>query len=489
MSKRAAPLYVLVICVCALLSSCKTDDPLIDSAGSGYPADIGKIMLTTCAVSGCHNTQSKNAAAGLDLSTWSKMFEGDRSGNNPTIPFSHGFSTTFLFSNTFADLGINTIRPTMPINANALSRDNMLKLRNWIDAGAPDRLGFVKFSDNAQRKKYYVVNQGCDVVTVFDEASLLPMRYIPVGTSSPHDSPHMIRVSPDGQYWYVSFLAYPYLQRYRTSDDSYAGQVFIGYDSYNTFTISSDSKTAYAVGYGAGNIATANLTTLTADTLRVGISSLHGSRLSPGDAALYVTATYGNYIVKFQDPTNLYSDTLITLDGSNHVNATKNMNPHDLVFAPDGKTYFVTCQGSDQVAMMDARTDKFIRLIQVGNKPQELSISASRNVLFVSCMEDSTASFSNAYTRGSVYAIDLTTYATTAINVGFQPHGLAVDDANGLVYVANRNVSLSGLAPHHTTSCGGRNGFLTYIDMNTMQILPGRKTELASDPYSVAIRP
>jgi hypothetical protein len=45
----------------------------------------------------------------------------------------------------------------------------------------------------------------------------------------------------------------------------------------------------------------------------------------------------------------------------------------------------------------------------------------------------------------------------------------------------------SGPAPHHTGNCG-RNGFVNYFDLNSMQLLD-KKTEVASDPYSVSIRP
>jgi hypothetical protein len=79
--------------------------------------------------------------------------------------------------------------------------------------------------------------------------------------------------------------------------------------------------------------------------------------------------------------------------------------------------------------------------------------------------------------------------AVKDINVGYQPHGLAVDEVKKQVYVANRNTpSGGGPAPHHTSSCGGRNGYLPIIDMNTLNLVPGFKMELSVDPYSVNVR-
>ena len=76
----------------------------------------------------------------------------------------------------------------------------------------------------------------------------------------------------------------------------------------------------------------------------------------------------------------------------------------------------------------------------------------------------------------------------TLIYAGYQPHGLDIDDSKGLCYVANRNRSTAGPAPHHTSSCAGRNGYLTIIDLATLMLLPDYKTELSVDPYAVAVR-
>ena len=139
----------------------------------------------------------------------------------------------------------------MPLNKNALTRAEVQTIKDWIDNGAPDIDGNIKWSDNPNRKKYYVLNQGCDVVTVFDAVTQLPMRYINVGNQpNAPESPHMIKVSPDGQYWYVVFVANNILQKYRTSDDSFVGEVSLGaYQSWNTITISDDSKRAYCISW------------------------------------------------------------------------------------------------------------------------------------------------------------------------------------------------------------------------------------------------
>jgi DNA-binding beta-propeller fold protein YncE len=479
-----------ILASAVVFQTCRQDDPVIENAG--YPNAIGKIMETKCAVAGCHNAQSAGATSGLDLTNWNTMFLGDRTGNSVTIPFSHQFSTTFLFTNTYTDLGVSTIRPTMPVNNTPLTRNEEIILRDWIDEGAPDRNGFVKFSDNPNRKKFYVINQGCDVVTVFDEASLLPMRYIHIGTDPSHDAPHEVKVSPDGQYWYVCFLGYPYLQKYRTSDDSYAGQVYLGYDSYNTFTITNDSKKAFIAGFNAGLLDEIDLTTMTTmDTLNIGQTYMHSVQLNPANNALYITVSNGNYILKLTPAISSFgSYTTVELDGTQIPSSAPahRMDPHDMIFSPDGSKYFVTCQTSNEVIIMKASNDSLLKRIQLPpfSKPQDLSVSSTTNLLFVTCSED-TITFPGI--RGSVFPVDMgSNQLLTPINVGFQPHGISVDDEKGFVYVANRNINPNGPAPHHTTDCGGRNGYLTFIDLGTLKLLPGRKVELASDPYSISIK-
>src|SRR5690606_23585203 len=121
----------------------------------------------------------------------------------------------------------------------------------------------------------------------------------------------------------------------------------------------------------------------------------------------------------------------------------------------------------------------------VGTFPQEMGVSKKRPYLFVSCMED-LSTFPGS--RGSGYVIDYsdTDYRVVAkIYTGHQPHGIAVDDEHDRVYITNRNVSGDGPAPHHSSLCGGRNGYITAIDMKTLKLVPGFKTEVSVDPYGM----
>jgi DNA-binding beta-propeller fold protein YncE len=487
-SKRFIHFFLLAICCSLFLQTCKVDPPIIDLEGSAYPDEVGKILLTKCAVKGCHNDKSKDGAAGLSLQTWERLFEGTRNGT-AVMPFTHTQSTLFMFTNTYDDLGIKSI-PTMPIAADPLSKDEVLLLRDWIAAGAPDKNGYVKFSENSERKKIYVTNQGCDAVTVFDAASGLPMRYISIGHGPLNESPHMIRVAPDGKHWYVCFLSGEYFQKYRTSDDSFVGEIQIGFGGWNTFAITKDSKYAFAADLSGGAILYLDIENLTIKKKYSGSGlflSPHGTALNKDDKFLYATAQYGNYIYKINITNPLIPDIIEkTLDGSSQIITAPNViDPHEIAFSPDYSKYFVTCQYTNEVRVFKASNDSLIAKIPTGTKPQEMSFSQTSPYLFVTCTED-TVTFPGK--RGSVAIINYETNTLVkSVFTSWQPHGIAVDDDKKLVYVANRNASLSGPAPHHSSDCGGRNGNVSYIDLLTLTVVP-QKTEVSVDPYSIAYR-
>ena len=478
--------FCLLIFVCCFLITCRKDKGKL---GNGYPEEISKIFVDKCASAGCHNSKSASAAAGINLETWDDMFKGGN-GGACCIPYSHEYSTIFLYTNTDPVKGPMN-EPVMPLNRPALSDAEMKTLTDWIDAGAPNSDGKIMWADNPNRKKFYVTNQGCDVVTVFDAATLLQMRYVPIGiiNGGAAESPHMIKLSPDEKYWYVAFLGSSAFQKFQTSDDSHVADAIIGNGSWNTFAVSCDSKRAYVADWGAsGTIVPVTLSTMTPLSSWFGISSMpHGTSISPGDT-VYIACSTGNYISKVpvSDPTN---QTDISIDQPAPVFAgTNNFEPHDIAWSPDSSMYFVACDSAKSVRVLRRSDDVQIASIQTGLYPVEMSLSNNPNTpyLFVTCMYDPpTAQYPY---RGSISVINYNTLQwitdIKGVNIA-EPHGIGVDDARGLVYVANRN--LSGPLPHHSTSCSGRIGFMSFIDINTLTVLP-KKIETAVDPYSVAVR-
>jgi len=486
MKKTAVFLLML-----ALFSACRKDPAVVDVAGSGYPVEVGNIVLSRCATDGCHNTLTRSA--GLDLSTWKSLFEGASNGA-AVIPFASQQSSMFQFCNTFPTLGITAI-PTMPVNGNTLDQKEVLLLKSWIDKGAPDSKGNIAFAENPGRSKYYVCNQGCDLITVFDAESGLPMRSISCGVSASIESPHQIKVSPDGKYYYVIFTGGSALQKFSASDDKPIGTAELGFSNWNTLSISPDGSLAVCVDWSSfGQVVVVNL-----NTMQVAIrypQNLfvfpHGSCISPDNQYLLVTSQIGNYIyrIPIAAPHSLTNPNLDDITFSLNGNAPENihgLDPHEIIYSADGSLFFVSCQGSNEIRVFHASTFAPAGVIHTPMFPQEMSITKDGNTLVFSCPEDT---LSTQGKRGSVSLVHIPTLSVTkTLYTGHQPHGIAIDERKKWVVVANRNFSSGGPAPHHVSVCGGKNGNVTFIDLQTQQMVEGKKTEVSVDPYFVSVRP
>jgi YVTN family beta-propeller protein len=447
-----------------------------------YPEAVANI-INKCSTSGCHNSKSKDAAAGLNLETWNDLFKGGR-GGAVVIPYRPDYSTLMFYVNSYSQFGTIQLSPRMPVDGEALNADEVKVLYDWIRAGAPNSKNEIKFADNPQRKKFYAANQGCDVVAVFDAASMLAMRYVDVGETRGTEAPHMLRVSPDNQFWCTCFITGGLFMKYSCATNSLVGKSNLGFGAWNTFAITSDSKRAYAVDWSSpGKIAEIDLTAMTR-TIYPGYNYPHGSALSDDDKTLYVTSQQGNYLYKF-DVTDMSNPKQVVLEKEAVASDFPAMDAHDIIFSPDRSRYFVTCQGSNDVRVIQTSNDSLIAIIPTGLLPQEMTISASVPYLFVSCMEDTT---SGALQLSSICVINYKSNTIVkTIYAGYQSHGLAIDEENKRVYVSNRNIFSTGPAPHHQGICAGRNGYITAIDLNTLKMIEGFKAEVSIDPYSLGI--
>lgn len=481
--------YTLVLLVAAFFS-CTKDSGKVNRGN--YPDDVGTIITTKCATAGCHNSKSYSAAGGYNLESWESMFSGASSGS-PVIPFNSRFSSLCYYINTYADLGLQNT-PTMPLNGQPLSHEEVTVIKNWIDAGAPDVNGNVKWADNPKRKKLYAVNQGCDVVTVFDSETQLPIRFIQVGTKASGNTPHQLRISPDGNYWYVIFVNNNIMQKYSCVDDRLIGNIPLsplaagtGIDDaqdWNTFVISKDGKRAYCVSWTAsGKVVAVDLEKMKLLHYLGGQIFPHGIVLSESEDKMYVGGQGGNYLTEID--TGFTFTNLLPLENNVAPNNLGTVEPHDIILSPDGKNLVVTCQKSNDLRIYNLLSGSVTNIIPTGYYPQEVIYSKLTDQYFVSCTEDTT-SFPG--THGTIMRINANGYGNSRIACGFQPHGIAIDENKKLLYVLSRNVISDGPAPHHTSQCAGRNGFVSYIDLATFKVLP-KRYELSVDPYFIYARP
>jgi YVTN family beta-propeller protein len=508
--------FIIILSIFVVAFACTKDQSAI--VYGNYPKEVGKLIVTKCANPGCHDNTSYQAAGNLNLSTWEKLFEGSPSGS-VVIAGRADVSSLCYFINyenngEKLDPSLPSVKPYMPYNGNALTLGEYNAIKNWINAGALNSQGEKRFNNANVTQKYYITNQGCDEVCVMDAKTSLPMRYIKVGVSASPELPHTIKVSPDGKYWYVCFIGNQnatqntpanIFQKYDANTDELVatciltntnGTPFTNFStSWNTFAIRPDGKEACVSDLASGILVRVDLEKMITieafvpDQFGSSPDKLHGTVYSSTGKVLYATNQNSNEVIKFYLDTNENGRELITINQSN-----SNAQPHEIIFRPDAKYYFVTCQGSKgssnqyEVSVMNAKNDSLIKLIPTGIKPQEMAISKKRNLLFVTCTEDNVNAAPG--TKGVISVIDMNTLNVikTITDVGYQPHGIAIDDLNDKIVVANRNYSGTGPAPHHASSCGGRNGFITTFDLNTFQKIK-KRIELLPDPYSVAFKP
>jgi len=473
--------------------SCKKDVAKINYGE--YPAEVGKIIANNCATAGCHNGISYLSSGGLNLQSWASMFGGSNNGS-AIIPYNSKFSTLCFYINTYSDLGIQNL-PTMPLNKQPLTKEQVTLINNWIEAGAPDLNGNVMWANNAKRKKFYATNQGCDVVTVFDAETQLPMRYINVGTKGNIESPHQIKVSPDGQYWYVNFINNNILQKYRCSDDAFVGNIPLSplaagtstvddANNWNTMIITNDGKKAFCVSYqNSGKVACVDLENRKLLYFIGGFVNPHGIALNTDNTKIYITAQSGNYITEFDTAFNNYNRYSLQngiLDGNF---GTFDIGVHDIIQSPNANEFAITCQNTNDMRIFNTQTNLVTSIVPTGIFPQEIVYSPTFNNYYISCTNDS-VSFLKSY--GVITKVNASNFVATKLACGYQPHGIAVDESKKQLYVLSRNINTSGPLPHHSGYCGGRNGFVNFIDLNTFAILP-KKYELSVDPYFIVPRP
>ena len=451
---------------------------------TGYPTEIEALVKTNCATSGCHNSISMGAAAGLNLDTWEDLFSGSR-GGAVVIAYRPDFSTFCYYTNTDTLLGL-TLEPTMPYNDIPLSSAEYHTIKNWIQNGAPNNKGFVKFSDYQNKPKLYISNRGCDVVTILDPKSGLAMRYIDVGNNSAIEGPSMVKVSPDKLHWYVLFGQGNVIQKFRTSDNAKVGELNIGSGFWSAIEITSDSKNAFISDADFnGRIIYANLETMqVVSTYQSGLRYPSDLCVNNSNSTLYSTSKEGNYIYKI-DVTNPINPIIqeISLETGILVTLNQTLNPHSILLNENETSYFVTCHKSNELRVVQTSNDSLIGTYSTGSNPAEMISSPDFPYLFLSCLG---VPGTNKLSVINVFDLNTNSFLPE-IYAGHDSKGIMIDESSSKLYVANRNVSAGGPAAHHAPVCdGGKNGYITSIDINTLQLTPGFKAELSVEPYHIA---
>jgi DNA-binding beta-propeller fold protein YncE len=487
--QRLGASVLLLFGLILLCASCNRDDMELSKK---YPDYVAKIIRRNCSIAGCHTAKSAEAAAGLNLETWEDLFKG-ANGGSPVIPYSPDQSYFLYAINTDTTLG-PTLSPTMPIGKPALSRQEYLDLKQWILEGARNEDGKERFPADPGRRKWYVANKGCDRVAVVDAESKQIMRYLEVGANPlALELPHALVMAPDQRSFYVVFSMFsPHIEQYSTLTDEKIASISLGHNGWNSMCISPDGKWGFVVGEQMREVLVLDLTTnQIVAPLVTTFQDVHGPVVHPVQRKLYLPQPLrsGMYVMTYDQMGVLGNPTTVELVQGINPAQPGNLWPYKIVFSPDASKYFVACRNSNEVRVFNALNDSLIQVVQVGDFPVDMAVSAATGHLLVACQEDTTFVTTSATMRGSVAVINLQSgQLLRSLYTGFQPGAVGIDPVSGLAVVANRNLLGNYSGQHHPSPCGGVNGYLTMIDLQNLELVNGYKYELLADPASVAVK-
>lgn len=473
-----------------LFPSCNKNN--LDDLATQYPKDIAKIIRKNCATSGCHNAASHQAAGGLNMESWTDLFEGSR-GGSPVIPYAPAQSYLLYTINTDTALG-PVFSPTMPYGEEPLSNEEYAKIWNWVFDGARNANGEERFPPDAGRKKYYIGHQVCDNVAVIDAESRQIMRYIdvgmdPVGIEYVFD----IQVTPDGSEWWVVFFgANDHISRFSTLTDEKIGDIHLGEYGWSTLTFTPDGKFGIVTGEYLSRMRVIELTTgAPIGPVKSFNYSTRGARVHPNRQEIYL-AEYQDaslLVLAYDANGNLGTERQVDLVQGVPPAIAGDVWPFEIQFAPDGSKYFITCTHSQEIRVLDGQTDSLLAVIPMAHVPSKMAWSSVQNKLFVACMDDQNSWSGDPTKRGAVFSVDPQNYQVSSpIYSGYQPYSMVADDVNGVLVVTNRNADVNGPAPHHVSECEGRNGYITLIDMASLEVIDEYKPEILADPATIAIK-
>ncbi len=106
---------------------------ILDDDAPSFASHIQPLLLARCAITGCHGGSSAEGGLNLGSATYHAVFHASGGHGAAVVPGSAGTSSLYFKATTSPQFGSR-----MPPGGPYISTTDLNKLRDWINAGAPD---------------------------------------------------------------------------------------------------------------------------------------------------------------------------------------------------------------------------------------------------------------------------------------------------------------------------------------------------------------
>lgn len=336
----------------------------------------------------------------------------------------------------------------------------------------------------------YVAAESDDEVALvrFDASGATVEKTIPVGVwPTEIEGPHGLRVSPDGDHWYLSLAhgnPYGSVYKYSTGSDELVGSVEVGMFPA-TLDIAASTGLLYVVNFDLhGDMVPSTISVVETDTMtevadvEVGIMP-HSSRLSRGGNRQYSVMMMTDELVetdafRFEVLRRLSLSPMPSAAPATSpmpmpetemppgMSMTAVARPTWVHPGPQGRFVYIACNGSDEIKVVDLESWEVVETFDTAPGPYNIDVTVDGRLLVVTYKTAGSTGIwdleegrelarldnSRGVTHGVVVSPDSKFAFVTVEGVGGQPGALDVIDLNTLELVATADVGrqASGIA-------------------------------------------
>ena len=312
----------------------------------------------------------------------------------------------------------------------------------------------------------YVAAESEDEVSLvrFDSAVATVTKTISVGIWPLEiEGPHGLRVSPGGDYWYLSLAhgnPYGSVYKYRTGTDELIASVDVGLFPA-TLDVASSTGLLYAVNFDLhGDMMPSTISVVETETMtevadiEVGIMP-HGARLNANGSRLYSVMMMTDELVE-TDAFRFQVLRRLSLTGKPMTDSPPSDSRAPMAVArptwvhpgPEGRFAYVAGNGSDEIQVVDLDRWEVVKTFETGAGPYNIDVTPDGRLMVVT--------YRTAGSTG-IWDLDLGTELARIENSRGLTHGVVVSPDSNYAFVSVEGV-------------GGQPGAFDVIDLRTLEL-------------------